>query len=255
MKNKNLKIIYNKIYKKGEEKHYSSILFSGDRVPPAKREVLKEVNWRGKTVLDAGCGTGEMAFLIAKAGAKKVLGIDYSKNAVEVARRIHHLKNLSYDYLDLAEIKGKFDVIVSLGTLEHLDNPLGALKKLKSKLNPRGHLIITCPNWTNARGYILMALFYLFRAKITLTDLHYLTPVDFEEWAKKLKMKLSCRTTEQEWGHGEKMIRDFQKRLPNVLKGKRREIDRFIAWLETRVIPVEGDTKSSGAVGLYRFSK
>ena len=82
MKNKSLKKIYNKIYAKGERKHYSSILFSGDRVPLAKREVLKEINWRGKNVLDAGCGTGEIAFLIAKDGAKKVLGIDYSKEAI-----------------------------------------------------------------------------------------------------------------------------------------------------------------------------
>ena len=255
MKNKSLKKIYNKIYAKGERKHYSSILFSGDRVPLAKREVLKEINWRGKNVLDAGCGTGEIAFLIAKDGAKKVLGIDYSKEAILEAKKLHSRPNLSYECADLRKIKGKFDIIVSLGTLEHLDYPFSALKNLRAKLNPGGHLIITCPNWTNPRGYILMALLYLYRAKITLADLHYLTPTDFEGWAKELKMKLSWRTTEQEWGHGAKMILDFKKRLPKVVKSNKKKIEEFIVWLEKSAIPLEKNTKSSGAVGLYHFRK
>src|SRR3989344_1927252 len=216
MKNKSLKKIYNKIYAKGERKHYSSILFSGDRVPLAKREVLKEINWRGKNVLDAGCGTGEIAFLIAKDGAKKVLGIDYSKEAILEAKKLHSRPNLSYECADLRKIKGKFDIIVSLGTLEHLDDPFSALKNLRAKLNPGGHLIITCPNWTNPRGYILMALLYLYRAK---------------------------------------MILDFKKRLPKVVKSNKKKIEEFIVWLEKSAIALEKNTKSSGAVGLYHFRK
>ena len=34
------------------------------------KEVLKIVQWSGKKVLDVGCGTGELAFLISKKGAK-----------------------------------------------------------------------------------------------------------------------------------------------------------------------------------------
>lgn len=258
MQNRDLKKIYDKIYKKGERKHYSSIIFSGDKVPPAKQEVLKEISWKGKTVLDAGCGTGELPFLITKRGAKKVLGIDYSAPAIEVARKTHKHKNLSFENSDLKNVKGKFDVIVSLGTLEHLDDPFSALKILKSKLNRGGHIIITCPNWTNPRGYILLALKYLFDAKITLADLHYLTPVEFEAWAKKLKMKLTWRTVEQEWGHGEKMIKDFQKRFPNVLRDLRCPTpsvgqEKFIDWLSSHAVPFEKSTKFSGAVGLYHL--
>ena len=48
--NKKLRKFYSGVYKKGEELHYSSLLFSGDKVPPAKREVFKEISWAGKTV-------------------------------------------------------------------------------------------------------------------------------------------------------------------------------------------------------------
>ena len=51
MKNKDLKKFYNNVYKKGEQKHYSPLLLFGDKVPPAKLEVLREIYWKSKTVL------------------------------------------------------------------------------------------------------------------------------------------------------------------------------------------------------------
>ncbi len=259
MKNKDLKKIYNKIYKKGERGHYTSLILSGDKVPPAKTEVLKEISWRGKIVLDAGCGTGELAYCIAKKGAKEVLGVDYSKEAIAVAHKTYRSENLAFRAGNIENIQGRFDVVVSLGTLEHLNDPLSALRKLKNLLSPDGSLIITCPNWSNPRGYILMALKLLFDAKITLADLHYFTPLEFQGWAKKLRMKLSWRTVEQSWGHGEKMIKDFEKRLPNVLLKDKRfktssaQIQDLINWLKNHAVPLEKNTPFGGAVGLYHF--
>ena len=105
-----------------------------------------------------------------------------------------------------------------------------------------------------------MTLWFLFRAKITLADLHYLTPIEFEEWAKKLKMTLSWRTVEQEWGHGDKMIRDFEKRLPNVARDSKlptdkKKIQEFISWAGTHIVPLEKNHIFSGAVALYHFRK
>lgn len=261
MKNKDLEQFYNRVYKRGEREHYTSILLSGDKVPPAKAEVLKEISWKGKTVLDAGCGTGELPYLIAKKGAKKVFGIDYSKEAIDVARETYHEKNLSFECTDISKIKGKkFDVITTLGTLEHVDDPLAVLRKLKSLLMPEGSLIVTCPNWVNPRGYMLQMLMQLFDAKITLADIHFFTPREFEHWAKKLKMRLTWKTVEQEWGHGQKCISDFKRRLPNVARDSKlptdqAHIDRFLAWLEMHMVLFEIPTKHGGAVALYHLKK
>ncbi|MEK7083487.1 MAG: class I SAM-dependent methyltransferase, partial [Patescibacteria group bacterium] len=153
MKNKNLAPFYNSVYKKGERKHYTSILLSGDKVPPAKAEVIKEVSWKGKIVLDAGCGTGELAYLIAKKGAKQVIGVDYSQEAIALAERTYRMPNLKFICNDIDSIKGRFDVITTLGTIEHTDDPLSVLKRLKNMLMQKGSLIVTCPNWVNPRGY------------------------------------------------------------------------------------------------------
>jgi 2-polyprenyl-3-methyl-5-hydroxy-6-metoxy-1,4-benzoquinol methylase len=107
-KNKDLKKFYDNVYKKGERKHYTPLLLFGDKVPPAKTEVLREISWKGKTVLDAGCGTGELAGLIAKKGAKMVVGIDYSKDAILAAQKNWRAPNLEFFQKDINQIKEKF---------------------------------------------------------------------------------------------------------------------------------------------------
>ena len=156
--------------------------------------------------------------MIAKKGAKNVVGIDYSKEAIKIAQESHKRQNLQYSNIDVKLIKEKYDVIVSIGTLEHMDDPLKILKIMKSHLAPNGKIIITSPNWTNPRGYILMTLFLLFNSPITLADLHYQTPIDFQNYANKLKMNLKWRTIDKSWAHGEILIKDFQRRIPNVLR-------------------------------------
>ena len=261
MKNKDLATFYNSVYKKGETKHYTSLLLSGDKVPMAKTEVIKEVSWKDKTVLDVGCGTGMMPYSIAKKGARHVLGIDYSKEAIGVARHLFNEKNLSFECTDISRLKGKkFDVITTLGTLEHVDDPLAVLRKLKSMLNPGGSLIVTCPNWVNPRGYMLQMLAQLFDANITLADIHFFTPIEFEIWAKKLGMDLKWKTVDQEWAHGKKCISDFKRRLPNVARDSKlptdqKHIDRFLKWLETHMAPIEQNTRYGGAVGLYHLKR
>lgn len=41
----------------------------------------------GDTVIDVGCGSGVLSFVSARLGARRVIGIDLSSDAVEVARR------------------------------------------------------------------------------------------------------------------------------------------------------------------------
>jgi len=247
----NLKKFYNQVYRKGETKHYSKNLF-GDKLPLQVVEALKEISWKGKSALDVGCGTGLFAYLAKRAGAAKVVGVDYSKDGIAAAKKSYKLPGLDFYCKDFKTVKGKFDVVVSLGAIEHFDNPLNGLKKFKKLLKPKGSIIIAAPNWTNPRGYILMTLLHLFNAPITLADKHYLTPTEFSKWSKQLGMKLSWRTFDQSWGFGEKMIKDFRRRLPKVLP-KNKNIPQFIKWLDEHVKFFEKDTKSNGAVGLYHF--
>lgn len=260
MGNRELKEFYDNVYKRGEKKHYTPLLFSGDKIPPARIEVLKELSWKGKRVLDAGCGTGELAYEIAKRGAIEVIGVDYSREAIDIAKKKYRSVKLSYQCKSIHDIVGRFDAVVSLGTLEHMDKPEEALLFLKSLLRPKGHLIVTVPNWLNPRGFILMSLRYCYGAKITLADFNYFTPRDFEYFSRRLKMKLRWRTVDHEWAQGKKMIADLARRLPRVIEGGttmqvQKRIDMFLEWLQAHVIGVVPETRVSGAVALYHFKK
>ncbi len=254
--NKKLKKFYDKVYLKGEKKHFTAYRES---TPTSEvNEVLRQISWKSKKVLDVGCGTGFFAYSAAKKGSK-VLGIDYSAEAIEIAKSQYTHPNLEFKNIDVSKIKEKFDVIVSNGTLEHMDDPLKTLQLFKKCLNPKGCIIITSPNWTNPRGYILLTLWYLFKAPITLADLHYFTPVDFQNFAKKLGMKLTWKTFDRSWSHGDVLISDFKKRLPNVLRDIRlpnneKQIDSFVQWIKTNIVSLNNDLPHSGATGLYVFS-
>jgi len=258
LKNKDLKKIYNKAFLKGEEKHFTRR--GNDEKDDDFFQVVKIGKWKGKKVLDVGCGTGRLVFLLAKKGAT-CTGVDYSKEAIEIAKEKFEHPNLMFKELDASEqISGKYDVIISIGTLEHQDEPLSALKLYKKHLNPKGKIIITSPNWTNPRGYILMSLYYILNAPITLADLHYFTPKDFETWGKILKMKLDWKTFDESWGHGKIMIEDLSKRLPKILEDmkiqhKKKDIKKFLNWLEEKALPLEQNSSISGATGMYIFQK
>lgn len=260
-KNKQLKNFYHKVYRKGERKHYTELIGkTEDWLTEEIRGVLGEISWKGKTVLDVGCGTGRAAYEIAKRGAKQVLGIDYAPSAIDEAGALYCLPNLEFQTTDAKKIKGTYDVVISLGTLEHMDMPFLMLKRLKRMVKSGGSLIVTSPNWTNPRGYILQTLWLLFRAPITLADLHHLTPIEFEKWARALNMPLRWRTVDQDWAQGRLLLKDFKRRIPNVLRAARlprdmKRIQDFINWIEKHVLTLEEPTKYSGATGVYHFRR
>jgi 2-polyprenyl-3-methyl-5-hydroxy-6-metoxy-1,4-benzoquinol methylase len=103
----------------------------------------------GKRVLEAGCGEGYGAALMARHAAQ-VVGVDYNVPALELARARHRLPNLDYrtaNLLDLAkEQPGEFDVVTNFQVLEHLADPRPFLGAAAACVKPGGLLILTTPN-------------------------------------------------------------------------------------------------------------
>lgn len=110
---------------------------------------LSEKDLKGKRILDAGCGTGEKAIFFAKAGAKEVIAIDFSKGQLEEARKKANkekVKNLIFKEKDILkdplEELGKFDIIVCLGVLHHTEDPKKSFTRIVGQLKIGGTIII-----------------------------------------------------------------------------------------------------------------
>jgi len=86
--------------------------------------------WKGKTVLELGCGTGELACALALSGAK-ITAIDFSLSSIKKARglakKLGVAKKTKFIEKNILNIKedefgGKFDCVIALGSLHHTIN-------------------------------------------------------------------------------------------------------------------------------------
>jgi len=211
------------------------------------------VDWPGKSVLEIGCGEGVLSGMIADAGATRVLGVDFTEIAIDAAKVKTSHQNLDFRHCDFRDIDEKFDVIVMEGVLEHMDDPLAALTYIaKNQLKRPGRIVSSSPSFLNPRGYIWMTLQMLFDIPMSLSDLHFLCPFDYEDYAKSLGAELSYTSVDQDWGHGPRLIEDFDNRLRNALrdKGMEGDVDRLLRWLE-RTLDYTASTDFSGANLIY----
>jgi len=85
------------------------------------------------TVLDIGCGNGVVAYDVARK-AKKVIGIDIDENKIRDAKKNFLLGNLEYICGDILswDFSQEFDVIILSNVLEHIEDRINFLKKIRS---------------------------------------------------------------------------------------------------------------------------
>ncbi|MBH2009191.1 MAG: class I SAM-dependent methyltransferase [Xanthomonadaceae bacterium] len=104
-----------------------------------------------KVVLDMACGEGYGSRLLAQWGARRVVGVDISAEAIDQAQRLFASDSVEFrraaaDTIDMAWAAGTFDLIVSLETIEHVPEPVALLESFKRLLKPDGVMVISCPN-------------------------------------------------------------------------------------------------------------
>lgn len=106
---------------------------------------LKRSGHASARILDVGCGTGLFLSLAAAQGMP-TRGIELSEDAVDYARQRHGL-NVHHGTLETAELEdAAFDIITMWHVLEHVPDPLDALRRCERALAPEGLLLIGVPN-------------------------------------------------------------------------------------------------------------
>jgi 2-polyprenyl-3-methyl-5-hydroxy-6-metoxy-1,4-benzoquinol methylase len=212
-------------------------------------------DWRGKTVLEIGCGEGRLAALIAASEAYQVSAIDYSSAAISTAISRYSLPNLLYASCDLADVENCYDVVVMQGVLEHSDYPWLDLVSLLKMLSPSGHIITSSPSFLNPRGYVWQTLRLLFNVPMSLSDLHAINPWEMQAWCDQHGLPLHYESCHHDWGHGQVLKADYAHRLPKALADAGMDasrVDTLLAWLE-QAGQYEQPTEWNGATIVYKI--
>jgi demethylmenaquinone methyltransferase / 2-methoxy-6-polyprenyl-1,4-benzoquinol methylase len=125
----------------------------------AARAVVRE----GDRVLDAACGTGDLAVADAEAGASHVTGLDFSERMLERARKKASLEWVCGDLLALPFADASFDSATVGFGVRNVSELEVALQELHRVLRPGGRLAIL--EITQARG-VLRPVFSLWFDRI-----------------------------------------------------------------------------------------
>jgi 2-polyprenyl-3-methyl-5-hydroxy-6-metoxy-1,4-benzoquinol methylase len=265
---KELKKKYEDIYLAGKEDFFSKFK-NGVDDSETEDMVWNATNWKDKMVIDIGCGTGEIAAGIYDRGAEIVFGVDYAINAIKIAKKKYESKgvkfiNKSLDDFSIDSLYSndgkKADVVLSLGTIEHMDSPEFAIKKMTEMLGDEGELILTCPHFINVRGLIWMTLALTLDVPMSLTDKHFISPFDIRKWLKGTDFYLAKESYfDFDRANGEGLIVDMDKRLTNALNDKGLPSDKvpvMLEWLSNLVSQEQSTLKSmNGATALYLIKR
>lgn len=121
-------------------------------LPLRMEYILSNINkdsLKSLDILDLGCGGGLTCEPLARLGAN-VTGIDFVKQNIQIAKQHSLNNNLNINYInqDLDKIKFeyKYDVVLLLEVIEHLDNWQSLITKVSKILKPKGRLIISTIN-------------------------------------------------------------------------------------------------------------
>ena len=144
---------------------------------------LKQTNspLKGLNILDIGCGGGLLSEPITRLGAK-VTAIDASKKNIQVAKFHAKKNNLKINYLcsspEKLNLKKKFDVILNMEIVEHVEDLNFFIKKSSNLLKKNGLMFVATLNKT-FKSY----MFAIIGAEYVLRWL----PIGTHDWEKFVK--------------------------------------------------------------------
>lgn len=100
-------------------------------------------------ILNAGCGSGELSFLLAEAG-HEVLGVDASRVYIELAKLKKTqlaLPRCTFEVCSIEDlcVSQPYDCVIAADVIEHIQDDARVVEKLVACVRPGGLLMLTVP--------------------------------------------------------------------------------------------------------------
>lgn len=234
-----LKEVYDKVYEEGKETFHT---FSLDLI---YSEVYKSIRsfLNNRKILDLGSGDGDfIRRFITLENFQEAHGYDFSNIGIQKANEdeFTKLRNIKFRNISFEDLKFEldeglsteekyFDIITSIGVIEHLDNIELLFYLVDKLLKDDGIFVLEHPNFLNVRGIIWKTLEIFVGAEMSKTDKHTILPDKVFEYMEKYN--LECEkiiTFDHSRGLYDRMVEDLSKRIKLALEGKVEDLDNKV---------------------------
>lgn len=142
--------------------------------------IKQEIESKDLSILDYGCGFGQILDSLKSEGYENIYGVDIEQNAIKSCIK----NNLKVEQLDLEDLKNpygfKFDIIILSHIIEHIPKSeiIKTLAFIKNEfLSENGKLLIAVPNaqsntdcywayedWTHTTLFTSGSIYYVLKA-------------------------------------------------------------------------------------------
>ena len=135
-----------------------NINFSFDRtLSYTFKKILKKDS--SKTIFEIGCAPGKWLLFFKEEFSYEVFGLEYSAVGVEKTLKNFDLSNMKPGHVyegDFFNIQPdrQFDIVISLGFIEHFDDVESVVEKHLQWLKQGGYLILGVPNFRGINYFI-----------------------------------------------------------------------------------------------------
>ena len=116
-----------------------------------------------KKILEIGCAKGKQLIYFSKEFGYEVCGIDYSEKGVALAKQNLKIAGvegtiLCEDIFQTSFKEKSFDIVYSMGLIEHFEDPADIIDTHIKLLKKGGTLIITIPNFKDSVYFTLLKM-------------------------------------------------------------------------------------------------
>lgn len=108
-------------------------------------KLLIELNpLRDSFFLEIGCGTGEFLAKMWSRGYRG-WGIDIEDCSIQIAKNRLSNTEIKVFREDIMSVEGSFDIVFAFEVFEHIDDDIGALRKVNQLLKDKGYFMLSVP--------------------------------------------------------------------------------------------------------------
>lgn len=114
----------------------------------------------GQTFLEVGCAQSSWLPYVNRMFGCRVTGIDYSPMGSRMARQLLDEEGVQGEvherdlFADIGDLEQTADILFSLGFIEHFEDTVGTLVRMRNLIRPGGIIITVIPNFSGWLGRI-----------------------------------------------------------------------------------------------------